>query len=290
MVWAFACIEVASYLLVTLYSTPTLWLVFASAVLLPLAIPIWIVARWLKQSVSYNEVPWEFHTQELSYEEYSKMMADYARGYSHLVVRLDYRVLLLAILLFITAISLPIPLITVSVVLVFYIPYAFGALSIMYGILLSIFFYRASSNDVTEHFSFENPKNLRNALTLLESTPGLSWIGIRFQMGSASGYYAIQNPRVVGRIMGIEGAARIEIIVGGIDPPMTAFGFVSSLESEESKRMMELDAPDEEVVQLSYLVRWCINLYVRDHGANEVLDEVLANLGLTESNSEQRID
>ncbi|MFW9846011.1 MAG: hypothetical protein ACFFD6_04645, partial [Candidatus Thorarchaeota archaeon] len=62
------------------------------------------------------------------------------------------------------------------------------------------------------------------------------------------------------------------------------------LESEESKRMMELDAPDEEVVQLSYLVRWCINLYVRDHGANEVLDEVLANLGLTESNSEQRID
>lgn len=290
IVWSYASVEVASYLLVTLYSNQALWIIFTSVVLLPLAIPIWIAARWLKQTVSYEEVPWDFHTQELSFKTYSKMMADYASGYTHLISRIDYRLLLLAVLVLITAISLPIPLVGISVLLLFYFPYAFGALALGYGILLSIFFYRASTNEVTNQFVYENPQTFRIALTLLESIPGLNWIGIRFQMGMAGGYYAIHNSRAVGRIRGIEAVARIEITVGGVDPPLTAFGFVSSSESEESKRMMELDAPEDEIVQLIDLVNWCITLYIRDHGSNEILDEVLTDLKIRTANSKSRID
>ncbi|MHA2140514.1 MAG: hypothetical protein ACXADF_02860 [Candidatus Thorarchaeota archaeon] len=280
LVWSFAGVEVSSYLLVSLYTNPLLWLAYSFSIMLALTPILWVVSRIMKRRVSFNkDMDWEFHSQELRYDTYASMMADYASGYSHLISRQDKGLLAGALVTMSVAVLMPVVVAAISVNLVFILPFAYGGLELVYGILLSSYFYRRFSNDASTHFGYENPSRLKKAINLLEHTPGFGVIGVRFSMGEAGGYFAIRTPAAVGRIVGIEAVAFIEITVANITPPMTAFGTVSSTLQETSKRMMELQ-PGIEPIQLENMVQWCITTYIEENGSNEILDDLIDELGI----------
>ncbi|MHA2070984.1 MAG: hypothetical protein ACW985_04250 [Candidatus Thorarchaeota archaeon] len=281
LIWVFAGIEVSSYLVVRLYSDPFVWFAYTISIMLAMAPILWAIARIMKHRVSFNpDVEWDYHNQELEYDEFSKMIADYTSGYSHLISRNDHRLLAAALVMMATAVIFPVSLAAVSVSLVFILPFTYGGLELVYGILLTSYFYRSISNEASAHFHYENPARLKGACKLLEDTPGFTMVGVGFSMGESGGYYAIRSPAAIGRIEGIEAVAKVEIAVADISPPLTAFGTVSSAaENDASKRMMELQ-PGDELSQLEGMVRWCITTYIEEHGSNEILDDLMEELGI----------
>jgi hypothetical protein len=281
IVWSFAGAEASSYLVVSLYSNPLIWIAYSISIMIAMAPILWLIARTMKRRIYLDpDISWEFHTRELRYDEYAAMMADYRSGYSHLISRSDKRLLLASIVVLIMAIMVPIALAAVSVSLVFILPFTYGGLQLVFGILLTTYFYRSISNEASEHFHYENPDRLRAACMLLEDTPGFALVGVVFSIGEAGGYYAFRSPAAIGRITGIEAVAKVEITVGDTSPPMTAFGTISStVKGESSKRMMELELGDE-LNQLEGIVRWCITTYVEENGSNEILDELMEELAI----------
>jgi len=281
LVWSFAGVEISSYILLSLYTDQTLWFVFSHSMLLVMMPILWIIARIMKRRVSFNsDVEWEYHIQELQYDTYTTMISDYASGYSHLISRQDQKLLIAVLILMATAVIFPAVVVAISISLVFILPFTYGGIQLIYGILLTGYFYRSISNAASAHFHYEDPSRLKHALKLLEATPGFAMVGVRFSMGEANGYFAFRSPSAVGRIQGIEAVARVEITVGDITPPLTAFGNVaSSREGEASKRMMELQ-PGNELSQLEGLVRWCIMTYIEGNGSNEILDDLVEELGI----------
>ena len=281
IVWSFAGAEASSYLVVSLYSNPLIWIAYSISIMIAMAPILWLIARTMKRRIYLDpDISWEFHTRELRYDEYAAMMADYRSGYSHLISRSDKRLLLASIVVLIMAIMVPIALAAVSVSLVFILPFTYGGLQLVFGILLTTYFYRSISNEASEHFHYENPDRLRSACMLLEDTPGFALVGVVFSIGEAGGYYAFRSPAAIGRITGIEAVAKVEITVGDTSPPMTAFGTISStVKGESSKRMMELELGDE-LNQLEGIVRWCITTYVEENGSNEILDELMEELAI----------
>ncbi|MFW9802395.1 MAG: hypothetical protein ACFFFC_07075 [Candidatus Thorarchaeota archaeon] len=281
VIWSFAGVDVSSYLVVGLYSNPLVWVAYSITIMIAMAPILWLIARTMKQRISLNpDVSWIFQSQELQYDEYAAMMADYSSGYSHLISRSDQKLLIASFIILIVAVIGPVALAVVSVSLVFILPFTYGGLQIIYGILLTTYFYRSISNEASAHFHYENPEHLKSACMLLEKTPGFAMVGVVFSIGEAGGYYAFRSPVAIGRIAGIEAVAKVEVSVEDIFPPMTAFGTVSSaLEGEASKRMMELQ-PGDELKQLEGIVRWCISTYVEENGSNEILDELMEELGI----------
>lgn len=280
IILSFAGVEVSSYLVVILYTDPLLWFAYALSIMLAIAPIFWIIARVMKRRVTFNpDVHWDYHNQELEYNAFANMMADYASGYSHLISRKDQRLLAAALVMMATAVILPALVAAISVNLVFILPFTYGGLELFYGILLTSYFYRSISNEASTHFHYENPRRLKRAYELLEDTLGFAMVGVGFSMGEAGGYYAFRSPAAIGRIAGIEAVAKVEITIGDISPPLTAFGTVSSTaEGDASKRMMELQ-PGNELHQLEGIVRWCITTYVEENGSNEILDDLMEELG-----------
>jgi hypothetical protein len=287
LIWVFAGIEVSSFLVVRLYTDQFLWFAYALSVMLAVAPILWAIARIMKRRVSFNQdMKWDYHNQELEYTEFSNMMADYASGYSHLISRKDLRLLAAALIMIAAAMILPVSFAAISVSLVFILPFAYGGLELVYGILLTSYFYRDISNEASAHFHYENPRRLEGACKLLQDTPGFSMVGVGFSMGEAGGYYSFRSPAAIGRITGIEAVAKVEITVGDISPPLTAFGTVSSIaEGDALKRMMELQ-PGDELSQLKGIVRWCITTYVEENGSNEILDDIMDELGFDANSSD----
>ncbi|MFX1270877.1 MAG: hypothetical protein ACFFAX_04265 [Promethearchaeota archaeon] len=287
VIWSFAGVDVSSYLVVSLYSNPFVWVAYSISIMLAITPILWLIARTMKQRISLNpDVSWKFHSQELHYDEYAAMMADYSSGYSHLISRSDKKLLIASFTILIVAVIGPVALAAVSVSLVFILPFTYGGLQLIYGILLTTYFYRSISNEASAHFHYEDPARLKAACMLLENTPGFALVGVAFSIGEAGGYYAFRSPVAIGRITGIEAVAKVEVSVGDIFPPMTAFGTVSSaVEGEESKRMIELQ-PGDELKQLEGIVRWCITIYVEENGSNEILDELMEELGIDNPSSD----
>jgi hypothetical protein len=287
IIWSFAGVEASSFLVVSLYSNPLIWVAYSISVMIAIAPILWLIARTMKRRISLNpDVSWDFHSQELRYDEYAEMMVDYRSGYSHLISWNDERLLIASIATFTTAVVVPAALAAVSVSLVFILPFTYGGLQIVYGILLTTYFYRSISNEASAHFHYENPSRLKDACLLLENTPGFTIVGVVFSIGESKGYYAFRSPAAIGRIAGIEAVAKVEVTVGDIFPPMTAFGTVSSTaEGEASKRMMELQ-PGDELRQLEGIVRWCIQTYVEEYGSNEILDDLMEELGIENASSD----
>ncbi|MFW9887351.1 MAG: hypothetical protein ACFFER_04175 [Candidatus Thorarchaeota archaeon] len=281
LIWSFAGVEASSYLMVSLYSNPLIWVAYSISIVISISPILWLIARTMKRQISLNpNVSWEFHAQELRYDEYAAMMTDYRSGYSHLIARSDQRLLIASIVVLIVAVIVPLALAAISVSLLFILPFTYGALQLVYGILLTTYFYRSISNEASAHFHYENPDRLKEACMLLEDTPGFAMVGVVFLIGEAGGYYAFRSPAAIGRIAGIEAVAKVEVTVGNISPPMTAFGTVSSpVEGEASKRMMELELGNE-LKQLEGIVRWCITTYVEENGSNEILDELIEELAI----------
>jgi hypothetical protein len=150
LIWVFAGIEVSSFLVVRLYTDQFLWFAYALSVMLAVAPILWAIARIMKRRVSFNQdMKWDYHNQELEYTEFSNMMADYASGYSHLISRKDLRLLAAALIMIAAAMILPVSFAAISVSLVFILPFAYGGLELVYGILLTSYFYRDISNEAT---------------------------------------------------------------------------------------------------------------------------------------------
>jgi hypothetical protein len=280
LIWVFAGIEVSSYFIVHLYTNPILWLAYSLSIMLAMTPILWAIARIMKRRVSFNlDAKWDYHNQELEYDAYANMMTDYASGYSHLISRNDQRLLAASLVMLAAAVILPVSVAAISVSFVFILPFTYGGLELVYGILLTSYFYRSISNEASVHFHYENPNRLKGAHRLLEDTPGFTMVGVGFSMGESGGYYAFRSPAAIGRITGIEAVAKVEITVGDISPPMTVFGTVSSTsEDDASRRMMELQ-PGNELGQLKGIVRWCITTYVDENGSNEILDDLMEELG-----------
>jgi hypothetical protein len=281
IIWSFTGVEASSYLVVSLYSNPLIWIAYSISIMIATVPILWLIARTMKRRIHLNpDISWEYHTQELRYDEYSAMMADYRSGYSHLISMSDQRLLIVPIFVLIMAMLVPVAFAAISVSLVFILPLIYGGLQIVFGILLTTYFYRSVSNEASEHFHYENPNRLKKACMLLEDTPGFAMVGVVFSIGEAGGYYAFRSPAAIGRITGIEAVAKVEVTVADISPPMTAFGTVSStVDGEASKRMIELDM-GYELKQLKGVVRWCITTYVKENGSNEILDELMDDLAI----------
>ncbi|MHA2021648.1 MAG: hypothetical protein ACW96N_08030, partial [Candidatus Thorarchaeota archaeon] len=222
VVLSFAGVEVSSYLLVSLYTDPIIWFVYALSIMLAIAPILWIIARVMKRRVNFNsDVQWDYHNQELEYDAYVAMMADYASGYSHLISRKDAKLLVASLVMMATAVILPVSVAAISFNLVFILPFTYGSLELVYGILLTSYFYRSISNEASVHFHYEDPGRLRRAYKLMKDTPGFAMVGVGFSMGEAGGYYAFRSPAAIGRIAGIEAVAKVEVTVGDISPPLT---------------------------------------------------------------------
>ena len=153
IVLSFAGVDVSSYLLVNLYVNPFPWFGYSLSIMLATAPILWIIARVMKRRVTLNpDAQWDYHNQELQYDAYSAMMADYASGYSHLITRNDQKLLFASLTLLITAVILPASLAAFSVSLIFILPFVYGGFELVYGILLTTYFYRSISNDASVHF------------------------------------------------------------------------------------------------------------------------------------------
>ncbi|MFQ5884822.1 MAG: hypothetical protein ACE5IO_06955 [Thermoplasmata archaeon] len=279
VVWSFVGIEVAQYAIVMAVTLPFAWVSSASIVLLTLAIPVWVMATWIKRRISYAEPDWDFQVREISYREFEAMMKEYIREYSLIVARMDWLPLIVAVFACAGSVLFPLLVLSLFPLLALYIPYLFGGLTLVYGLALSVFLHRATRNEASEDFPLHPMGALRIARQVLSSVTGVSWSGVRLSIGEAGGYYTIRSPSVVARVEEIEGSARIEIVFDELGLPSSASAVVALQDgSEKMSEKTSLTAPlDGE--QFLDLVRWSVATYIEDRGPSEFLEELVKELG-----------
>lgn len=277
--WTFLAVEVAQYSIVTAITTPTVWISSSITVLLSLTPFVLAIAAWIKSRVTYDAPDWDFQIREIAYDEFDHMMKDYAKGYAHIVSRMDPILLLVVILSFLLSCGLPLLILSLSILLAAHVPYLFGALVLVYGLALAVFIHRIGRNGASDDFPLHSKSPIRAAIQTLSATPGVSWAGVRLSIGEAGGYYTIRNPTPVARIEAIEGSVQIEMKVDSLGRlSIGAATVVGGDQSEDKSKEIHLD-PTTAVEQLANLVKWSVATYVEEHGSNEFVEELMEELG-----------
>jgi hypothetical protein len=234
----------------------------------------------MKQRVSVSPVDWNFEEREIEYAEFKHLAVEYARGYSHLQSKLDVRLALLAILIAVTAPLLPLVIVDQFAQASGWAPHAFGFLLVAFGLATSRVVYLAIPNDASKSFPVVKAPPLSAAVELLENAVGVSWAGVRLSIAESGGYYAIRNPRAVGRIESIENSAWIEV---GLDKSSTISSIVARINLESGN--VEFVAPPADHTAslenvLKDMVNKCVAEYVKAKGSDEILDELMTELGI----------
>jgi len=107
IIWAFMGFTMAQFQLLPLYETPHTWIAWAAFILASI-IPVITPVTWrMKTQIIYVEPEWDFRKREVSQSEYSEIMKQYRNEYRDYLSIIDYRLLLLAIIISVAAIATP---------------------------------------------------------------------------------------------------------------------------------------------------------------------------------------
>jgi len=278
LIWAFICYDVAQYQMVILYENPLSWIGWATLVLSSMLPMLGLCAWKLKDQVQLLNPKWEFKIREVHLHEFREMTKNYNKSYRHLISSADYLLILLASICYITILTLPFYLMRTNILIISLTPAILALISLIFGFLVSYFIFKLVPNSVTPEFPTHQSRKLRKAISFLIGLPGIFWAGVKLTIGEADGYYTLRNPIPIARIEGIEGAARIEC---EIDSSGNITRIIPSFESEEITPLKQLDVLCEPItpVTTAKLIRLMIQEYLRYRGGEEILDDVLDDIG-----------
>ena len=279
--WVVFSIGWTQYVLLTLYSDPMEWILTTTGLLVSMMFPILFITWVMKHQATFTNPEWVYRNREIDYREFKSVMREYAKEYSHIIAYIDYKLVFLATVLFLAAVSSGALVTVMPFQLLLLIPHVFGVLQVLFGVTFSVLTYRAVSTDASQQFPYSTPRKFRTAVRVFWNTPGISWVGIRISIGEAGGYYTIRAPTVVARIDGIESAARIEAEIDRLGRFIKAIS-IMNFEPAEGRWTVETDTTcDVTSETLRGLVKRTLQAYVAAKGPDALLEEILQELGVS---------
>ncbi|MFX1368886.1 MAG: hypothetical protein ACFFAY_09835 [Promethearchaeota archaeon] len=279
MIWLFLSIDISQSLLVSTVTDPLTWIVTSSAMLATLLFPCSILAWKIKNQLVYNPPDWDFQIREVPFGEYREMMDEYIQEYSHLISRVIWPDLLLLAVLVGLGISLPFVL-RFSVFMLLLFPYLYGAVVIVFGMVLVHFLIHLISTEVTDDFPYFPPSRFKKLIERLSLIPGISWVGVRIAIGESGGFYTIRDPVIVCRVEAIESSARIDGIVNSRRELHEVTGYLNLAEEREPITRTVRSEREVGNDQILDLVKWLVQEYVNAKGHEDFLSDVIDELGL----------
>ena len=117
-------------------------------------------------------------------------------------------------------------------------------------------------------------------------TTGISWSGIRMTIGRSDGYFLIRETKAIGRIEGIESVGSIECDKN----EMNHYSAVSIMQLGPDSTItlsLDTDYPTIEDLDLDDLVKRTLIRYIDLKGVNELLEDIIQDLGITLSEEQQ---
>ena len=279
--WVVFAIGSTQNVLLTLYFGPLDWTLTTTGLLVRMMFTILFNTWVMKHQISFTDPKWIYRDREVDYREFEGVMREYAKEYSHIIAHIDCKLVFLAVILFVAAVSTGALVMVVPFLLLLFIPHVFGLLQVLFGVTFSVLTYRAVPTDASQQFPFDTPRKFRNAIRVLWNTPGISWVGVGISIGEAGGYYTIRCPTVVARIDGIESVARIEAEIDRLGRFIKAVS-VMNFEPAEGRWTVETDTTCGVTPEtLRGLVKRTLQAYVAAKGANPLLEEILDELGMS---------
>ncbi len=289
VVLSIAGVGIASEKLLMAHRDPVGWVLTATAVLGITVLFVSPLAWRMKQSVEFTDAAWEFREREVELPEYRAMMREYRNAYSHLLARIDPMMTAMAAASFMLAILLPLVLARSAATLQTG-PYVFGGFIVLFALLSANAIFKWAPNEASAHFvsSYEPPPEW--AAHLLQENPKITWIGVAMKIGESSGYFVIREPKLVGRVRGIESASWIEIS-GTRDAPSIIASVDVTPGRKETVVKEKAHITDEESVvsELNRLVEWAQDTYIESRGL-EGIAELLSPESIEESDSDESDD
>lgn len=276
-IWAFICYEVSQYQMVILYENPLSWIGLSTLVLSTM-LPVLGLCAWkLKDQVQLQNPEWTLKIREVNIQEFREMTSNYNKSYRHLISSIDYLLIILVSICYVTVIALPFYLMRTTILIISFTPAILAFITIIFGFLFSFFIFKYIPNSATPEFPTHRPRKFRKAISFLAGIPGIFWAGIKLTIGEAGGYYTMREPVPIARIEGIEGAARIEC---EIDSSGSITRITPTFESEEIVPSENLGALTELITPLNTakMIRQMIQEYVSHRGGEEILEDVLEEI------------
>jgi len=219
---------------------------------------------------------WNFEERDVSLTEFEGMMRDYSKKYAMVLTRTPFLEIIVALCFAVIAVGHPYLIHFINPIYLLYVPYIFGAATVIFGLAVALSVYAFTSNEASEHFLFIKPKILKNAITEFENTLGLAWVGIKITIGEADGYFTIRSPRIVARIEEIESAVEIIGVVdesGNITQVYANFQTVSLQSVSETLTRVYSNPSD-----IMEIVKESLKHYILASGTNELLDDLADEL------------
>jgi hypothetical protein len=268
----------AQFQLLPLYETPLTWIAWAAFILASIIPPIIPVVWRMKTQIIYVEPEWDFRKREVSQSEYSAMVKQYRNEYRDFLSIIDYRLLLLAFMIALTAITVPFLLMRTNFFVIAATPLIFGILVLFFGLVCSSILFKFIPNEATPYFPVVSEKALHASIERMQTTPGISWAGVSMTLGEASGYYTIRDANPISRIEGVESVAKIQ---GSLDESGNVSKIVSTLSLDEGDVPKVIWEHTGEIShrQLADIVLKTLQAYIDARGEDEILDEVLEEVG-----------
>ena len=276
LAWAAIVIEVTRYSVLTLFTTPFMWLSISGVLLALPAIPLSLTVSYLKTRVVFLNKEWNFEERDVSLTEFEDMMRDYSKKYAIVLTRTPFLEIIVALCFAVIALGHPYLIHFINPLYLLYVPYIFGAAVVIFGLAVALSVYAFTSNEASEHFQYIKPKILKNAITSFEDTLGISWVGIKITIGEADGYFTIRFPRIVARIEEIESAVEIIGVVdesGNITQVYANFQTVSLQSDTETLTKVYTNPSD-----ILEIVKESLKHYILSSGGNELLDDLADEL------------
>ncbi|MFW9805654.1 MAG: hypothetical protein ACFFFK_02865 [Candidatus Thorarchaeota archaeon] len=276
-IWSIIGFEVAQFQLLPLYETLLPWIAWSLFTLISIIPAITAVTWRMKTRVVYIEPEWNFREREVSLKEYETMIKQYRSEYRNYLSYIDFRLVLLACILSIIAVTFPIILIRTTFLLIAATPILFGLTVLFYGLVCSSIIFKLIPNEATSHFPIIPMKTISPSVLKLQRAAGISWTGVRMNLGEASGFYTIRNVLPLSRIEGIESVATLRAKIDD-DGEVSKIESILMLDESSSPIVVgEVDASASTRL-ITELVEKTLNVYIKAKGEDELLDEVLEDI------------
>ncbi|MGQ4910679.1 MAG: hypothetical protein ACP6KW_00785 [Candidatus Thorarchaeota archaeon] len=275
-VWALMAFETAQYQLLAAYEAPFSWFFWADVILLVLTPVATLLTWWAKRRVRVSSLDWEFRDREVVLDEFKTMSQTYSREYVGLVSVWDWKLVVVTIVAYASAVCVPFALIRTDYLGISISPLVFGVLTAVYALALIATLYRGLPGGMTDQFPVHSYRKVAQAVRMLSQTEGVSWCGVRMTIGESQGYFTIHDPRAVAHVEGIEGVARLESRVS----PSADAGVVTAVLEEGAGLQENVGGPVSISDHLgrTLLVRDLLQLYISKRGENEMLDDVVKDV------------
>ncbi len=276
--WAVFSGWVAEFSLTFIVTEPVTWIILSTLYLLGLTLQIFFLTRWMKSSLHFPELEWQYKKAYVEYDEYKKMASEYHISYSFALAQgLQIMPLLVSLLIAIIAILLPVYWAMTVPYLLVSLPGIFGIEVMIFSISLSIALYRMMPSSQKSGFRAANPKLFEKAMKIFEEIDDISWYGIECLIGESGGYFTIPEARPVGRVSGFESVIGIILYVDerGITSKVVGWVTETSNQTDEFKTKIEISSPT--IIMIEDLIDSLIEQYLDsrelDVDTKELLEE-----------------